>query len=267
MASSPDPNFNPDPIFNDARLAALYDTFDGNRDDLDAYEAIIDELGARSVLDVGCGTGTLPLRLVAKGIDVVALDPAGASLDQARRKPGADRVRWVHGVAAALPAIAVDLAVMTGNVAQVFLTDDVWSEALQAISRSLTPRGHLVFETRIPERRAWEEWTPEASFQRGLDAEGKTVERWNEVTNVDLPFVTFDGTFRFADGTSMSSTSTLRFRNKEEIERSLGEAGFAVVEVREAPDRPGKEMVFIAVRSRSHGESPRDSLGSATAPD
>ncbi|MEE6283126.1 hypothetical protein [Georgenia sunbinii] len=48
----------PDAAFDDPRLAATYDQFEGDRDDLDAYMGIVEELGARSVLDIGCGTGT-----------------------------------------------------------------------------------------------------------------------------------------------------------------------------------------------------------------
>lgn len=79
----------PDRIFADARLAAIYDDVDGDRCDLNHYEAIVDELGARSVLDIGCGTGTLSCRLAARGVTVLGVDPAQASLAVARAKPGA----------------------------------------------------------------------------------------------------------------------------------------------------------------------------------
>jgi hypothetical protein len=66
---------------------------------------------------------------------------------------------------------------------------------------------------------------------------------------VSLPFVTFRGTFAFhADGTTLTSDSTLRFRTRDEIVASLEVARFRVDEVREAPDRPGKEYVFLAIR-------------------
>ena len=45
-----------DDIFDDPRLAAMYDPLDPDRSDLDVYVAIADRLGARRVLDVGCGT-------------------------------------------------------------------------------------------------------------------------------------------------------------------------------------------------------------------
>ncbi|MCY7396287.1 MAG: hypothetical protein LH468_09090 [Nocardioides sp.] len=48
---------SPDPAFADPRLAALYDVFDGDRHDLEAYLAITREAAAESVIDIGCGTG------------------------------------------------------------------------------------------------------------------------------------------------------------------------------------------------------------------
>ena len=47
----------------------------------------------------------------------------------------------------------------------------------------------------------------------------------------------------------LTSDSTLRFRAKDEFVTSLASAGFVVDDIREAPDRPGKELVFIARRN------------------
>ncbi len=143
----------------------------------------------------------------------------------------------------------VDLATMTGNVAQVFLDDDEWVETLEAVHRVLRPGGSLVFESRRPERQAWLEWNPVDSFERGeIDGIG-LIETWDEVTAVSLPFVTFRGTIVFhGDGTTLVSQSTLRFRSEHEIADSLVATGFHVDEVREAPDRLGKEYVFLAHR-------------------
>lgn len=148
----------PDAIFDHPRLAAVYDAFDGHRDDLDPYLDLADELAASVILDVGCGTGSLAVRLAARRRTVVAVDPAEASLEVARLKDGAAKVQWIHGDATALPALSADLAVMTGNVAQVFLTDENWERALRGIGAALRPGGHLVFETRRPGYRAWQEW-------------------------------------------------------------------------------------------------------------
>ena len=67
------------------------------------------------------------------------------------------------------------------------------------------------------------------------------------MTDVALPRVSFRYTYRFArDGRVLTSDSTLRFRSRDEIYGSLASAGFTTLEVRDAPDRPGREDVFIA---------------------
>jgi SAM-dependent methyltransferase len=240
----------PDAIFSHPRLAPLYDAFDGLRDDLDFYLDLADELGANTVLDVGCGTGCLAMRLAASGKSVVAVDPAEASLQVAKSKNNANKVTWIHGDASAVPALDADLAVMTGNVAQVFLTDDEWDQALRAISRALRPGGYLAFETRRPERRVWQEWTADTG-PITIDVPGLgPVEQRREVTAVNLPYVSFRHTYRFAsDGVVVVSDSRLRFRSRAEVEPDLAAHGYRVADVRDAPDRPGLEFMFVAERS------------------
>ena len=236
----------PDLVFADPLLASIYDEIDGDRCDLDHYEAIVDELGARSVLDIGCGTGTLACRLAARGVMVVGVDPAQASLDIARAKPGSERITWQLGDTTMLPPMVVDAVTMTGNVAQVFVRDADWSAALTGARSALRDGGHLVFETRDPSYRGWEEWTREQSISITDTVAGR-VEHWVELTDVSLPLVSFRQTFRFIDrGEIVASESTLRFRGQEEITAVLSLTGFKVDEVRNAPDRPRREFVFIA---------------------
>jgi ubiquinone/menaquinone biosynthesis C-methylase UbiE len=238
-----------DPAFADPRLAPLYDVLDDDRGDLDVYEAMVAELGAQRVVDVGCGTGSLAVRLAAAGLEVVGVDPASASLDIARAKPYADRVTWIDGDAAALPPQEwADIALMTGNVAQVFVSDDDWHTTLAAVSRNLRPGGWLVLETRRPEVRDWERWeVPPTDL---VLPSGETITVARTVTEVALPLVTFVSSTTVR-GEVVPSSSTLRFRDRAEVEADLAEHGLRVDEVRDAPDRPGKELVFLARRALS----------------
>jgi hypothetical protein len=74
--------------------------------------------------------------------------------------------------------------------------------------------------------------------------DGRTAVVSCTVTEVALPLVTFEGSTAIGEEI-MRSTSTLRFRERNELERDLGRHGFNLLDVRDAPDRPGKEMVFL----------------------
>lgn len=242
----------PDALFDDPRLAAVYDAFEGERDDLDPYLSILTELGAFTVIDLGCGTGSLARELVRAGFEVIGIDPARSSLEIAVAKVETDvplfAVSWIRGTAEDIPRLAADALVMTGNVAQIFLSPDALEEAIAHCSRGLHEGGHLVFETRIPDARAWESWARRKQITREVAGVGEVTASF-AVTEVALPLVSFVHTYAFP-GETISSDSTLRFHSRTEVERALDRGGFDLLEIRDAPDRPGSEWVFIA-RKRS----------------
>jgi hypothetical protein len=159
-------------------------------------------------------------------------------------------VRWLQGPATSLPALQVDLAIMTGNVAQVFLTDEEWPAALDSVRSALRPGGWFVFESRNPEAQAWTQWNRNDSYARTIVPGVDTVESWVDVIDVQEDLVSFRSTFVFeSDGSVLTSDSTLRFRSRAELTNSSAAAALIVREVRDAPDRPGREFVFIAQRT------------------
>jgi len=186
-----------DEEFRHPRLAAIYDALDLDRRDLDLYVDLVEEIGADRVLDVGCGTGTLAIILAERGHNVVAVDPAAASLAVARSKPGAQRVTWVDGDATAVQVADRDVALMTGNTAQAISDPEQWTVTLRVIRASLRPGGYLVFETRDPAARGWEHWTREATYRITEIPGAGTVTSWVEVTAVEWPLVSFRWTWNF----------------------------------------------------------------------
>ena len=205
------------------------------REDQLFFDLAAEMPGAR-VLDLGCGTGRITLRLAAAGHRVTGIDPARASLEAARLKPGAERVTWIEGTAADLaadhPAAAFDLALMTSHVAQFITGDAEWTDTLSALRRSLAPGGRLIFDARDPAAQGWLAWNPVDSRQHVTLPNGREVGIWTEVTEVDGELVSFM-THYSADGAvaELQSVSTLRFRSEKALRSTLTLAGFEVVHI------------------------------------
>ena len=241
--------------FRDPRLVAVYDAeCPWSRDD-DFFLAVVGETPGSRVLDLGCGTGRLALGMAAAGHTVTGVDPARASLEAARAKPGAERVTWVEGTSSLLPDAAFDVAVMTSHVAQFFVEDDAWRGALADLRRSLRPGGRLVFDTRDPRDRRWERWNPVDSRRRITMPDGRQVTAFTEVTAVRDGAVTFTHHYTLPDGAAPTSTATLRFRTETDLRGTMREAGFTVEDVfggwNREPVGSGDGELLVIARART----------------
>jgi 2-polyprenyl-3-methyl-5-hydroxy-6-metoxy-1,4-benzoquinol methylase len=216
--------------FNHPRLVEVYDAECRWGPDDELFLALVNESPGSRVLDLGCGTGRLTLALAAAGHRVTGLDPARASLDAARAKPGADRVRWLQGTADGLASQAFDTAVMTSHVAQFMTGETAWAATLAQLRRALRPGGRLIFDSRDPAARAWVGWDSGGVRETVALSGGRTVERWTTVTAVHGEVVTFMQHYLFSeDGAELQSINTLRFRPEVAIRAALALAGFEIV--------------------------------------
>jgi len=216
-----------DRIFADPSLAELYDAFCEGRQDFGFYLPLV--LSARSVLDVGCGTGEL-LRLARDAghtARLCGLDPAKAMLEQARKRLD---IEWVLGDAGSVDwCREFDLVVMTGHAFQVLVRDDQLAESLAAIRLALKKDGRFVFETRNPLVKEWESWTPDYAVE--VVHCGRPIRMARQVETVVGDLVSFKTTFSSPSwNLAKVSRSTLRFLRPESLSSFLSDADLVVEE-------------------------------------
>jgi SAM-dependent methyltransferase len=241
--------------FTDPRLVEIYDTV--NRYAADAqpgfYSQLAAELGTLSIVDLGCGTGLITCELARQGYQLIGVDPAPAMLEIARHRSYGDRVNWIEGSASELGAPDADLAIMTGHVAQFFLTDESWQAALRALHNALRPGGWLAFESRNPGAREWEKWSPKARWSADDPTAGR-INTWMQFHDFRDGIVSYTIHYSFgATGKEIESAGKLRFRTETELRRSLAEAGFNVVRLygdwdRRPASTTTRELIVVAAR-------------------
>lgn len=196
--------------------------WEGERIDLPSYPAIVAELGAHSVLNVGCGTGNWASMLAQRGFAVVGLDPAAASLDVARAKPGAQRVQWN-------PWRRDEPVGPRGRPGdhdrqrqQRVPHQQEWLTTLGGVHTALRPGGHLVFESVDPAGKLWLNWNCETIYVRRESRDARAFESWFEVTGVDGDLVSIRRTYVFAD-----DWATLTSEGIPALPAAPGDRGFA----------------------------------------
>jgi SAM-dependent methyltransferase len=194
------------------------------------YLALVGD-APKTILDMGCGTGRLAVALAQRGHSVTGADPSAGMMRVARGRLGAERVRWIDSDATSLALeTRFDLIVMTGNVFQVFLTDEDVRATLRTLRRHLVAGGRLAFETRNPLVEEWRGWTP-ALTRETIEAPGVgAVAVHYDIAEANGAFVTYETHYRFGPDDVSVGRDTLRFMSRDAPATFLSEAGFTNVE-------------------------------------
>ncbi|NIX76662.1 class I SAM-dependent methyltransferase [Microvirga terricola] len=217
-----------DPLYRDPNLAQLYDA--ANRWGVDFDYCVTLAADAQSVLDLGCGTGELAAAL-AVNRSVTGVDPAGAMLDIARKRPGGREVTWVEADARNVRlGQRFDLIVLTGHVFQVFLTEDDQRAVLATIAAHLKPDGRFIFDSRNPAIRTWENRNQHNTLHRLDHPQLGPLEAWNEPSFDDSTnILTYENGYRIlATGQAFSGSAQIRFTPLEELADMIAAAGLMV---------------------------------------
>jgi SAM-dependent methyltransferase len=232
--------------YQDPQIAAIYEMANPMSEDAEFYLSLAGPHSC-SVLDLGCGTGTLCCALAERGHQVTGVDPAAAMLAVAKRKPYAQHVEWIESSAQTYRSQRrFDLIVMTGHAFQVLLGDTDTLAVLETMRRHLKERGRVAFETRNPHM----DWVGAWTARCRVLADGQITETVR-ITGANGDFISFQTSYRTPGG-ALTTNSTLRFPSREHIVELITRSGLVVRDVcgdwsagSFEPAR-SREMIFIA---------------------
>ena len=110
--------------------------------DMHGEATFVEQLGVRSVLDAGCGTGRVARELARRGLEVVGVDVDRSMLEVARRK--APHLDWrLDDLATVDLGRTFEAVVMAGNV-MLFVVPGTEAAVVANLARHLAPDGLLV---------------------------------------------------------------------------------------------------------------------------
>jgi 2-polyprenyl-3-methyl-5-hydroxy-6-metoxy-1,4-benzoquinol methylase len=225
--------------FQHPLIVGTYNTNNPVDDYKDFCLNFANEISAKRIVDVGCGTGLMSCALAKKGFEVIGVEPAKPMLEIAKKTNCSGNVKWMHGLAKDLTDCEADLVVMTGHVVQFHLTDIDWNEALDGIYRTLKPGGYLIFESRNPSVHFWEKRKAQASWQSTKENPDITNDEVFGEVRSWIEFVSFQDNkleykihyFFVETRETVVSHDILKFRTQEELSKSLERKNFKVLNV------------------------------------
>lgn len=227
----------PDTQFSDPKLVAIYNTVNPIDDYKDFYIDLAQKLSSQLILDIGAGTGLITSELVSKGFSVIAIEPSVEMLKVAEENNTSEKIQWINGDALNLEKYEADLAIMTGHVAQFYTDDETWLNALKSIHNALKSGGYLAFESRNPlvqpwpenEKTAHSDWPSNEKRRTVTDPEHGEIEWWYKMLEVKDNLMRYEVHYFFKETLEeLVSTNVLKFRTRDQLTKSLKDAGFNV---------------------------------------
>lgn len=195
----------------------------------------------RSLLELGCGTGTLTIpmasELVARqgpNARVVGIDFSTRMLEIARDQ--APHIEWLQGDMRAPPVSGCfDLVVCCFNGVQLLFRDDDLLQAFRAVRNLLTPDGMFAFDLYRPDLDVLNAPRPERLARSFIDRQGRQIEV-KERTEYDPSSRVFITDWYLLEQGRPDASPLFHLRMglrqyfPEEIERLLTAAGLALRE-------------------------------------
>ena len=110
---------------------------------------LLKELGAREILEFGCGTGNVAVGLAIEGYCVTGVDYSKDMLDAARRKAVKHKVEidyYLDDISRVNIARKFDLILCLGNIIPQFTSVSSLRRVLENATKHLKPGGHMLIQ-------------------------------------------------------------------------------------------------------------------------
>ncbi|MGR5519975.1 class I SAM-dependent methyltransferase [Vibrio sp. PNB22_4_2] len=192
----------------------------------------ITTMGARSLLDVCCGTGIVTIPVAKKLDNAVGIDIAEGMLKQAKHKAqGLENLSFLQQDATQFfHDKRFDMTIMTGNALQAFLSDETLAGVLNSISNHLNKGGRFIFDTRLPTPDNLE-IDAEMSLWQAYELPEKGEVKYmgmSERYDAESAILYLKKKRHYPDGSTTHSSIDLKYRKLSEIEAFLAQAGLRV---------------------------------------
>ncbi|MEP2978254.1 MAG: class I SAM-dependent methyltransferase [Lentilitoribacter sp.] len=244
-------------LYSDPELAKFYEVNDHDRLD---YETILElAKDARSVLDIGCGTGVLSAALSINS-DVTAVDPARAMLEIAKRNFDQTNVEWIEGDAREVRlARKFDFIVMSGHAFQVFLDEQDQLSVLKTIAEHLADCGTFIFDSRNPFFPESKERTRQQTYRKFQHSKLGEVHMWNESSfDEESGILTYTNGFSaLGERDEKSAQERIKYTPKSELDDLLSKAGLEILSCfgswnKEPFHNQAREIIIVGGLEKHH---------------
>jgi predicted TPR repeat methyltransferase len=191
-----------------------------------------------SLLDLGCGTGTLLVSLRARhpGWRLAGLDASAAMLSVAKRKPGADSISWTEATFEAAARLgAFDVVGCFFDAFNHLLVDGELARAFLAAAGALAPGGLFVFD--LNNRRGCEDRSNARTA--GFTRPSWEISAWSRFDAVSA-LETTNVTLRLGGAAPVQTAIVRRCFDPADVAAALDTAGLAPQTVETWSFRPGE---------------------------
>ncbi|MDR7856777.1 class I SAM-dependent methyltransferase [Tissierella sp.] len=248
-------------IFENAAWLYDYDNRDNLIDDIPFYNEYALKTGGQ-VLELGCGTGRVALRLAESGFKVTGLDLSDSMLEIFNKKLKTssyrDNITLVKGNMAKFDLREkFELIIAPFRAFQALTEEEDILNSLNCIKEHLSDKGLFILNVFRPNKELDEDWCYDEKIQwEAFDAKkGYNIvkKHWGDkidtVNQIIYPHFAFEITDNAGDARRVEEHLKLKYYYYNQIVRYIEDAGLSIVEEYGWYDKSsienGRELIFV----------------------